>query len=274
MNKGFISKARESIKLRIRLSGYSPKFLLRYLLHTKCTSVPIFICGTQRSGTNMLADCFDKCRSVEVQHDVSRRAYSNYRLKSDDEIEKLVEQSPGTHVVFKPLLDTARIPRLLSRLHGGFVVWIYRNYVDVVLSMKRSFVNSREELDEVMAGQCRSWRGAHFVDGVMALIGPLYRNGLNQDEALALSWLARNQFLFASHMDAHPRVALLEYDSFIASPAEQFSNLVDTLGIRCGGDATGHVRMARSRTAAIDVCEEIEQACETMMRKLRALQRI
>ena len=273
MPKGFIEKARDSLELRIRVAGYPPKFIPHYLLHKKRKTSPIFICGTQRSGTNMLADCFDKCSSIEVQHDISRRAYSNYRLKGDSEVDKLIRQSPATQLVFKPLLDIARIPDLLNRLPTSFVVWIYRNYIDVVLSMKRSFRNSREELDEIMAGKCTSWRRELFIDPVMALISPLYRSNLNQEEALALSWLARNEFLFASHMDAHSRVALVNYDSFIASPVEQFKLLADTARFEYDGDATRHVRGPRNRTASIHISSEIEGACEEMMDKLKNIQK-
>lgn len=274
MFKGFFTKARNSVKLRIRITGYSPKFLPHYLLHKKCETFPIFICGTQRSGTNMLADCFDNCRNIEVQHDISRRAYSNYRLKGDSDVDKLIRQSPASHIVFKPLLDIARVPNLLDRLPNSFTVWIYRNYIDVILSMARSFRNSREEVDEIMAGKCTSWRREHFIDDVMALITPLYRSDLNQEETLALSWLARNEFLFASQMDTHPRVALINYDRFIKSPYEQFKHLAQTAQFECDENATKHVRMPRHKTASINISNEIEGACEEMMEKLKNIRKL
>jgi hypothetical protein len=273
MLKGFLEKARDSVVLRIRVKGYPPKLLPHYLLRKKCETHPIFICGMQRSGTNMLADCFDNCRNIEVQHDISRRAYSNYRLKSDHEVDKLIQRSPATHIVFKPLLDIARVPNLLDRLPNSFTVWIYRNYKDVILSMARSFGSSREELDEIMAGKCTSWRRELFVGDVMASISPLYKRDLSQEEALALSWLARNEFMFARHMDMHSRVALVNYDAFVRSPREQFNYMAHTFRFECNENATKHVRTPRNKSAPVNISREIEGACEEMMEKLINVQK-
>ena len=271
MLQTIVSKAKNMDELRLRKSGYSLKFLPYYFFGVKKKTSPIYICGTQRSGTNMLANCFDNCRNIEVQHDISHRAYKAYRLRSDSDIEQIIRKSPGGHIVFKPLLDTVRAPLFLRNQTNSFVVWIYRNYIDVVLSMKKTFPNSREEIDEIMAGKCRSWRGEHFTENVIKSVRPLYRSNLRQDEALAISWLARNEFLFASHIDTNKRVIAVNYDQFLIAPEEQFKYLSTKIGFSCDKYATRHVRKPRAKITSIEISDEIKHACEEMMNKLNQL---
>ena len=97
-------------------------------------AVPVLILGEMRSGTNMLADCFDNCLSADVYHETDEEAFVDYELRPLPEILRLVATSNGTHAVFKPIADSNRALELLEAIPRTRVIWIYRRYQDAINS--------------------------------------------------------------------------------------------------------------------------------------------
>lgn len=269
-----VDKVKASIKRRLRRNGpLCPGSIMKMWFGKRREVVPIYVGGVQRSGTNMLMECFEGCKDVCVYHDINKMAYDKYQLRNDEEIEKIINSSFASYVVFKPLLDIDRIPGLRERFKNSFVIWIYRDYEAVVLSMKKAFPNSREEIDEVMEGQCRSWRGRHFTSDVLAKIAPLFRSDLNQDEALALAWLSRNMFFTESGIANDRNTIVLSYDRFCASGGAEFGKVAKNIGLSCGKRAIRHIHAARPKTITSDIAQDIRIACENMMKELEELER-
>src|SRR4051812_41908162 len=89
-----------------------------------------FLTGVPRSGTNMLARALARLPEVDVLNDGDRRAFQRYRLRDDEALVLLVRRSRHRLVLFKPLLDSHRIPHLMELLaepHSSRALWAYRD---------------------------------------------------------------------------------------------------------------------------------------------------
>lgn len=263
-----VNRVKGSIQRRMRAGGLSFHALPPWNFRAEGGSRPIFVSGVQRSGTNMLMECFERCRNVVVHHDISRRAYTAYRLKDNETIGDIIIRSRVPNVVFKPLLDVGRLPMLLEQFENSALVWLYRDYSDVVASMLRTFPSSREELDDIMAGRCQSWRSECFTEPVLSSIRPLYRPDLERVDVLALTWLARNIFFFESGMSDYRNTVVIGYNRFAEEGGARFGSLAERLGVSCKPNATRHVHAPRKRKESIDIDEGIAEACRAMAGKL------
>ena len=114
------------------------KWLRRRLTyHPNKDKTPVFIAGSNRSGTQMV------CRALgnspycwdypEADFSI---AFDSYYLRSDWLIRWLIARSPAPIVSFGSILDSQSVDDILSKYKGARAIWVYRCYEDAANSLR------------------------------------------------------------------------------------------------------------------------------------------
>lgn len=195
-------------------------------------SIPIFIVGSQRSGTGMLSACFGRSPEFEDFGESDARAFFQYSLRDDGTLKRLIEKSWSRFVVFKPLKDSHRVADLLALHHSARAIWVYRRFEDRVNSAVRQFGrHPLEVFESFKSGRLDRWQLQGMSGEVRAgLELALNREALSESDAAALMWWLRNSLYFSQRLDADSRVMLWSYDTFVAGTEQGLRELLGFVG--------------------------------------------
>jgi hypothetical protein len=233
-------------------------------------AVPVLIFGEQRSGTNMLLDCFRLSPRTAIYNETDEDAFFDYELRDLGLIAGLVRRSPASHVVLKPTADGNRASEVLDALPGSRGIWIYRRYQDAVTSALALFrETSLEYLQKVAGGAPNArWRTRNLSSEDIALVNEHLGRGISEASARALIWYIRNGFYFRLGLDRRADVLLLNYEELVSDPRAVVSRAFDFVGLafderyvtRVFGSSVG-------RRPTPDLDREISALCDGMMER-------
>jgi hypothetical protein len=179
---------------------------------------PLFLCGAQRSGTNMLLDTIDRNPATECYNETDEEAFDNYVLRGRAVTQSLLQQSYAQIVVFKCICDSQHARRLLHHFPTGRVVWIYRDYRDVVNSALRQFSEHNQYLHYILHEPAVArWRAENIDEHCLRLIRHHYARQLSEASARALIWYLRNYQYFQQDLPNHAASRLVRYEEFVQS---------------------------------------------------------
>lgn len=248
------------------------------MTHTPATSpTTTFVVGAQRSGTNMMVYGLGNAPEVRMYNEGDRRAYDGFALKQDAVLRRLVRSSHYPHVVFKPLLDSHRLPHLLD-LNGmpgpTKAVWAYRDVDGRVRSYLAKFgdINLR-----VFAAFARGELPDHWQLGGMDVetkdfVRSLDYDDMSPESGAALFWYVRNKLYFDLGLDRRPDVTLASYHDFLADPESQMSRLCEFLGIDYRPELIAHVeRRVPATRRRLQIDGRIRGRCEDLTERLRTV---
>jgi hypothetical protein len=228
---------------------------------------PVWVLGVQRSGTNLLTRTLQGVPEMAVYSENHRRAFVDYRLRSDDEIRLLIHRSRHRLVLFKPLCDSARALDFWGSHFSrspSLVIWAYRSVDGRVRSALSRFGTANlEVMRAVAAGR---HHGMWQVDGLgpedLALIRRFDWGDDAAASAAALFWYLRNKLLFDRGLHVRPRVTVFSYDAFVADPGGGAAVVARFLGVPADGLDAGPVRP--SRPVRFDLYPEVRQRCDEL----------
>lgn len=227
-------------------------------------STPVFIFGEMRSGTNMLLECMDRSRDTEVFNETDDEAFDGYELRSNEVIEKLIQNSPATHVVFKTLADSARAAELLRYFAEAKAIWIYRRYQDVVNSALRKWNEHNRYLQDILHDRDRArWRATNISEQSLMLVRAHYERGISEASARALIWYIRNRPYFEQELDRNAAVRLLNYEYLVSNAEHELASVFGFIGLPFRGSYIGHVSSSSvARFVAPVLDDEITKLCD------------
>jgi hypothetical protein len=257
-------------KLRKKL-----KTLRRALRPRRGPAVPVLILGEMRSGTNMLADCFDNCMSADVYHESDEDAFVDYELRPLPEIRRLIADSNGTHAVFKPIADSNRALELLEAIPGTRVIWIYRRYQDAVNSALEKWTEHREYLRLILEepGKAR-WRARNLDAADLALIRKHYTSTLTDPSARALIWYIRGRCYFKQELQQRSDVMLINYEELVTNPREHLRAAFDFAALPFEDRYYEHVATSSIRKRPDpEIAPEIAALCDALTEQFAAVHR-
>jgi hypothetical protein len=256
-----------------RQAKRSSKHLWQRLNLDADEKMPLFVVGSQRSGTTMLMKVMEKSRYMRVFQEHSRRAFqSNWRLMPSEVIKSLIDESHAPVVVFKPLCDAHLSDKLLNEYPGSKAVWIFRDYHDVANSAVNKW---NEHLKDVMRQitegdwEALGWRGERLGDENIALVKRLYTPDMTPQDAASLQWYLRNQFYFALGLDTNPRVLLMRYEDLVLEPQMEMQRLMHFVGTPFENSIIEDVSdRSIGKGANVELAPEIDHVCAELLMKL------
>jgi len=235
----------------------------------------VFVVGCQRSGTNMLMDTIERAPDAWVYHEDSRSvAFRNYRLRSDEVIERLIRRSYARTVGFKPVCDSHWTDRLLDRHPDSRAIWIYRDYQDVANSAVRNFGAHQADIVRWIVEKdwkTLDWRGERLSESTVDLVHRVYRSDLSPEEGAALFWYMRNQLFFELSLHRDERVLFVRYEHLVGRPGEVFPRVFSFIG--CTLDPVFYAGVFESsvrKHAFPEIDPELRKACEELQARLDA----
>jgi hypothetical protein len=238
---------------------------------------PVFIVGCQRSGTTMLVNVFRKSPECRVYNEGNKNpAFDYYRLRSNEIVKYLIQKSKQSIVVFKPVLDSQHIDRLLDLFPHAKAVWMYRDYRDVVKSSVTKWQGDQKDIMYgIAAGIRRNPRHHQYAiadqmtESTLDLVKKLCRPDMSPADGAALLWYVRNLIYFERGLQQDHRVILIKYEDLVTDPQEYCSRIFEFIG--CHFDRTyvdDIFDTSVRRTSVFDLNKEIEILCREMARRL------
>lgn len=234
----------------------------------------VFIVGCQRSGTEMLADAFERSRSTWVYQEYERRAFDNFRLRDAATVRRLVDRSPAAVTVLKPICDSHLVDRLLAEHRAARAVWIYRHHADVARSAVAKWGSHQADVVTAIAdgrGSEVGWRAERLSAETIAMLQNLDpANSSDRTHAGALLfWAMRNRFFFELGLEGDDRIKLVSYDRLVADPAAVLPEVFEAAG--CGWDASTFAEIEprpRSATPIAGIASDIVRTCDELLGRL------
>ncbi|RJG49456.1 sulfotransferase family protein [Motilimonas pumila] len=187
-------------------------------LHACQSEQTILIAGCQRSGTNMLMEMLDLSLQTDVFHERDERAFANYQMRDISVIQALKENSQAPTFVIKTLCELETIPHLQEQLAPVKVIWIYRDYRDVVNSMLKSFRNQAKQIKRLSSGVDDSWWGKGLSPKNLLLLQTVVTDNISDTDAAALQWYVRNSLLFELNLANQTDVLVVNYEQLVTQP--------------------------------------------------------
>lgn len=262
------------ITRREQLRKYA-KRLANRIAGRRGLSVPVYIFGEMRSGTNMLLQAFDSCLATEIYNETDDDAFRDYELRPADVISALVDRSPASHVVFKTTADSSRADEVLDSIAGGRGIWIYRGFADVVNSALVSFSEHKEYLRLIARRDSKAaWRARNLSAQQLHLIEDALSRDVSEASARALIWWMRNSHYFSLGLDRRSDVLLMNYEDLVRQPIENIAAAFSFVELRFNQGHARHVvssSVRKRQPPSID--REIECLCHALLERLEGTRR-
>jgi hypothetical protein len=242
--------------------------------------LPVFVVGLQRSGTNMLVRGFESAPEVEVHNENDRRAFREFRLRSDEAVRSLVAQSRHDYILFKPLCDSHRTVQLLEGVRDrgpGHAIWVYREVDGRVRSSVAKFgTGNLDALRAIAAGDgADRWEAGGLSSADLDLLRSLPVHSFSPESASALFWYLRNGIFFSSGLHERGDVSLVSYDAFVSAPAPTMSALCARVGFPYRAELIAGIEPHRSPAREpLKLDPDVRTLCQQMQSRLDTTSRL
>lgn len=281
-----------------RFRGF-PRRLAKRLKHafgpaTAEPPVVVWVLGAQRSGTTMFAELFHEDMNAHLFPELSAITHGRFwhrdlnvwrytegpsnprsnkriemlRLKDDVTVHRVFNRVRAPLIVAKPLVETQNARRLLAEFPGSKVIFLFRNYHDVVASGYKKWGADAAlcNLRPIVEDHQANWRAENVPDEVRKTVRELYRDDMPPLDARALFWWVRNNLFFHQQLDAREDVIVLHYDQLVSEPLQSMQYIYAFLGRPFPGDAIIANIHAQSvgKGRHVELSEEIDRLCSEM----------
>lgn len=200
----------------------------------------LFIFGCQRSGTSLMNRIFARDLNVSVYRESSELSSNDVkklRLNPIEDVKKIISKNRASLIVVKPLVESQNTPELLDAFDNSKGLWMYRNYKDVAASNSKRF-NYRQSVRDLKMiveqntdSKTDSWRTEKVSEYVYSTIAQYFSDEMNEYDAAALFWFARNQLFYELDLEHNSRVFLCRYEELVLNPVVMMQNIYRFLEI-------------------------------------------
>lgn len=256
---------------RERLYKFRKKLRHRIFSNVE-SSVPVFVGGEQRSGTNFLTEVLNRCVETNCFLENDDEAFDNYMLRDLTVIKSLTSVSRAKITVFKSISDSQNISAIFTALPTAKVIWAFRQYSDVVNSSIRNFTEHRKYLYYMLHEPIIArWRLQNVTTEDLALVRYHYDRGADDASSRALIWYLRNTLFFQQDLDKNPGVIITKYEELVTKPAEQFEKVYRFLDVQSDRQASEIASTGSlNKNARPTIDEEIAALCDSVYERLEA----
>jgi len=238
----------------------------------KKTQNKLLIFGCQRSGTTLLTRIFDR--------DINTKVYGEFsdispmiRLKPLSEITREFQRQNTSFIITKPIVESQNAAQLLDSIKDSKVLWIYRNFHDVLRSNLHKFgkTNGIDDLEKVLHSE-PNWRSEKVSDQTRAILEKYYAEDMDQNDSAALFWYSRNILYFEQELDTDPKSILMFYDDMVREPKQYIGALYQFCDHQYPGEKIHREVRETSigKGKSITVSPPIESLCSDLLDRLNA----
>lgn len=230
----------------------------------------VFVAGMQRSGTNMLMDILEKSYETDVYHERDARAFDNYQMRAEPVIKALSHRSRAPKFVIKSLCELQHLEQLMTHFQPAKVIWIVRDYNDVVASMLKSFSNMEKQVLRILKENSREWLGRGMTDKTRHELIGLVAPGMGDESAAALQWYFRNMLFFDQKFEHDKRVLLISYETLVNQPEVEVRKICHFMGIEYQARMIkGIFSSSINRRKQPDIDPKVRVLCDALQLKFK-----
>lgn len=220
----------------------------------------------------MIVFHLERSWQVDLYNENNPEAFNNFRLRSPEVVEALVEQSLAKVVLFKPILSTQQSKTLLSRFPESKVIFAFRHYHDVINSSINRFGpdNWLDRVNKWGINDFSEFGEDQPPNRTKESFRSLWRTGLTPAEGVALYWMFYNQLYFELNLKTHDRAMLVEYESIVRKPKIEFARICQFMEIEFDpAFVDGVFKSSIRKSAPVDLSPDLQEECEDLWVSLR-----
>jgi hypothetical protein len=243
-------------------------------------SIPVFLVGVQRSGTNMVVRGLERSPEFAVHNENDRRVFRRYELRDMEIVRRVVDQSRARYTLFKPLCDSYRTDALLDRLGTTMpprAIWAYRGMEGRVRSSLSKFRDHNlTVMEDMAAGRAlERWQAQGIRPDTMELIRSFDWARMTPASASALFWYVRNRLLFDLDLTDRPDLVVVSYRQLVKDPRHAIEPVLNLLGMHFDPALISHIdrRESAGAKAPLDIDPHIRALCAALEERLDAIAR-
>lgn len=244
-------------------------------------STPIFLVGNGRSGTSMLVFHLTRSWCIDLYNEDNPAAFEQWFLRDFATIDHLIAESPAPIVLLKPIKDTYQIRNLQAHYPASKVLFACRHFDDVInSSVKRFYVDYGGKIGKTVneiTPPIERWMADDFAEYHLApppvatkrFLRELWRDGFNLESKIAFHWLFVNSLFFDFGLDQDETVRLVQYESLVSRPAQEFRAICDFMSIPFDEQMVADVFSSSiSKKKAPELDTAVREACEAVWQRL------
>jgi hypothetical protein len=235
----------------------------------------VYILGVQRSGTTLLADCFEKSMDFDVYREISE-AMESFRIKDDAIIRNIIKSSRHGYVVFKPLTDSHRANEFLALTPDSYGIWMYRRANDRANSaVENTGSHNLDILRDLAIGRGMDrWQVQGLTAQNLRFVRSYSYENMSSHDAAALLWYLRNGLFFAQGLQQVANVLPLAYEDLVSDPKRIMRGLCRFIGARFADSMVTSVHTKSIGKRQSNLSKEIASLGEEMYQRLHEFQEL
>ncbi|MGD8750765.1 MAG: sulfotransferase [Anaerolineales bacterium] len=247
--------------------------LLRKWHNPELQTKPIFVVGCGRSGTTMLLRQLSTSWQIEPFNEDHPTAFDNWRLRRLDAIKDIINGCQAPIALFKPILNTTQSNEFLTTFPDAKILFVYRNYNDVINSSLKSFgvENRRNHIKRWMSNDFDEFAFAPPPEKTKRLVRSLWNPLINNETGAALYWLFYNRLYYDMGMDNDERIILVNYEDLAQNPRSGFERVTRFIGVSYSEKMIdGVFTTSLRKDPSPSVAEKVIHACQELWQNLRS----
>ncbi len=218
----------------------------------------------------MIMDVIERHPDSYVFKESDKRAYDDFEMRAIEYIRQLIDGVIPSFVLIKALQEAHDLYWMLDFFEGSKVIWMYRDYRDVVNSNMQRFKSKRNYIDEIVKDPRRGfWRGLGMTSETLSIVRQHYSDDLDDFSAQALFWYYRNQLFFDQHFDTDERSLLIKYEPFVKNAQKYVDFISEFVGLEPKQDIAKKVHSSSIRkSTSPNIRSDIALLCDQMQNRL------
>lgn len=260
------------------LRGYK---ILSEMLSFKKNITPgkvLMILGCQRSGTSLIYWIFERDLNTKIYREKSKLTSDDpekLRLNSYQFIQKEIYKHNANLIIMKPLVESQNSITLLNMIRNSKVLWMYRNYNDVISSNLKAFGvdNGIKDLLPIVKNQTTNWRCENISAETKSIISKYFSETMNPFDAAALFWLVRNRLFFENKLYENEKIMLFKYEDLVSNPEKSMRKIYKFVDCKFPGNKI--IKSVHSKSIGkgthVKLTPGIEQLCEMLLYKMNSI---
>lgn len=265
--------SQEKIHRRLMLVLKNMKFRLCQL---STNSVPVFVLGYGRSGTSMLIQIFQRDSRIDACGESDSRVMKDWLLDRNKALQTIY-QSKSEVVIMKPILNSFEATNLLMLKKGCKIIWMIREYRDVVASAIRKFGTtvSNQMKDAVKNANADNWLSRGIPEDTFKILRELDDNRFTEYDWQSLVWWSINRTILLDKLfEKDKQFILVRYEYLVQKPQLVLSRLYDFIGLPYRPQASKYISSSsvgkgnwvQLNSKITNMCDELWSQCCSIAR--------
>jgi len=233
-------------------------------------TLSIFIMGCGRSGTSMMVNIFQRDDRIEALAENDPKVAQNFMLVYE-KIAPAIEYCKAPVLIMKPILNSFDASRLLEMHDRGKIIWMLRDYKDMVASSIEKFgpVVSGYIKNLVLFKNGNSWLSSGIPSETLNMLSNIDSTAFTDYDWMGLVWWTVNRTIMLDRLYQSGRFLLLEYENIVRHPDAVLTQVYNYIGLQYKDRAGKYVSAASvGKGADIPIHPYVRELCENLAHDL------